>query len=106
MSTPPPLDFSFPAGHPGAMQHEPWPCGRHNSVYGGTPLLAGVEASEEEYIQGKQQWAEAVAQYIVKLQKWIDDNAENQDPKIQDSARREANMIPHHRERIAPYLRK
>jgi len=104
MSTPPPLDLSFPKGHPGAMPYEPWPCGRFSSEYGGTPLLSGTEVSEEEYIQSKQNWAKAAAEYLVKLQKWIDENVENQDPKIQNSIRRQTNTIPHYRERIAHYL--
>lgn len=105
MSAPPPLDLSFPKGHPGAMPHEPWPCGRFCSSYGGTPLLPGSEVSEEEYIQGKQSWAKAAAEYLVTLQKWIDENAESLDPKIQATARRETGMIPHRREKIAPYLK-
>ena len=105
MSAPPPLHLSWPEGHPGAMPYEPWPCGRHCSSYGGTPLLPGSEASEEEYNRDKRSWAEEMVNYIVKLQKWIDENTENQDPKVQTRALRDTNMIPHYRERIAPYLR-
>jgi hypothetical protein len=104
MSVPPPLDLSLPKGHPGFRPYEPWPLGRFCSAYGGTPLLPGSYPTEEEYLKDKQSWAKAATEYLVKLQKWIDENTESQDPKIQRSIRHESSAIPPYRERIALYL--
>jgi hypothetical protein len=71
MPTPPALDLSLPKGHPGYMPSEPWPNGPH----GGPPLVPGAAPSEEQVAKDKAAWAIAAAEYLVKLNKWIEENS-------------------------------
>jgi len=104
MSVPPPLDLTFPKGHPGFMPHEPWPLGRFCSAYGGTPLLPGSYPTEEEYLKDKQSWAKAAAEYLIKLEKWTEENKASEDVRIRMLAIRGIALIPIHRERITHYI--
>jgi transcription termination factor NusB len=44
-----------------------------------------------------QEWAKAAAEYLVTLQKWIDENKHHLDPLVQDAMTQQA-------ANIAPYL--
>uniref|UniRef100_A0A6C0JK68 Uncharacterized protein n=1 Tax=viral metagenome TaxID=1070528 RepID=A0A6C0JK68_9ZZZZ len=104
MSVPPALDLRWSHKYPGNMPDEPWPLGPHGSRRDGTPLLPGTQPTEEQVLKDKKEWAKAAAEYLVTLQKWIDENKNKTDPLMQSAVSREASTIPHIREKIAPYL--
>ena len=97
MSMPPALDLSNPPKYPGYMPDEPWPLGPHGSRRDGTPLLPGTQPTEEQVLKDKKEWAKAAAEYLVTLQKWIDENKHHLDPLVQDAVTQQA-------ANIAPYL--
>jgi len=106
MSVPPALNLSAPGEHicPGYMPDEPWPLGPHGSRRDGTPLLPGAAPTEEQVMKDKKEWAKAAAEYLVTLQKWIDENKHLMDPQVQEAVARQTANLAHLSEKIAPYL--
>jgi len=89
MAYPPPLNLTRPAGFPGDMPSEPWPLGPYCSRYSGTPQIfnpAFIDPNSQHMLQYKEdkiQWAKTCSEYMIKLKTWIQENMDNEDPRVQ-----------------------